>query len=402
MLLFLSLVFILLYVLPKISIDLIQIAFVKKKLNASPIILDDKDYKKAGIYAIQKLKFSICSTIYETILFFCWICFGFFVLQDFAGKLFHNPFLYSLFFLMSFFLIYMITQIPLSFYLTMILDKKFGFTKTNFLLFLKDLLRGLLLTIVFSGLIGGVLIYFISNFKIWWIYGFIFVFLVILLINVLYPTVIAPIFNTFSPLEDESLKERIEGLLEEVDFKSNGIFVMDASKRDGRLNAYFGGLGKSKRVILFDTLLEKVSSDGLLAILGHELGHFKHKDIVKNLFFNAFFIFVLFMMMGCFSQEIIEGLGIGANSGSILAFVFLISPVFGFWMMPFIGYFSRKAEYSADDFSAKLFNKTTLANALVRIVNENKAFPYSHPIYVFFYYTHPPLLDRLRALEYQF
>ncbi|WP_104696866.1 MULTISPECIES: M48 family metallopeptidase [unclassified Helicobacter] len=402
MLLFLSVIFISLYILPKIYIDLVQISFVKKKLNSSPMILGEQDYKKAGIYAIQKLKFSICSTLYECVLFFCWIGFGFFALQDFVGKFFHNPYNYSLFFLLSFFLIYTLTHIPLSFYLTMVLDKKFGFSKTNFLLFLKDTLQGLLLTLVFSGLIGYVLIYLVSNFEFWWVYGFIFIVLVVLLINVLYPTIIAPIFNKFTPLEDENLKERIEGLLEEVDFKSNGIFVMDASKRDGRLNAYFGGLGKTKRVILFDTLLEKVSSDGLLAILGHELGHFKHKDIFKNLFFTILFIFILFVLMGCFTQEILKGLGLDGNSGSIFAFIVLLSPIFSFWMMPFIGYFSRKAEYNADNFSANLFSKSTLANALVRIVNENKAFPYSHPLYVFFYYTHPPLLDRLKALEYQF
>ncbi|RDU72837.1 peptidase M48 [Helicobacter anseris] len=402
MLLLLSLVFVFLYILPKIIVDFFQISFIKKKMQEQAIILNHEDYQNAGLYAIEKLKFSIFSSLYECVVFFCWIFFGFMFLQDFIGGFFENERLYSLAFLLTFLLLYTLINLPLSYYLSMVLDKKFGFSKMSFGLFLKDTLQGLVLLIVFGGIIGYVLIYLVSYYKFWWLYGFIFVFFVIVIINMIYPTLIAPIFNNFTPLEDESLKERIKGLLESVGFESKGIFVMDASKRDGRLNAYFGGLGKVKRVILFDTLLKKVSTDGLLAILGHELGHFKHKDIIKNLFFNAIFLFILFVFMGCYTQDLLQNIGLDGNSGSIFAFIFLVASVLGFWSMPIIGYFSRKAEYNADKFGANLSSKATLANALVRIVNENKAFPYSHSLYVFFHYTHPPLIDRLKALDYTF
>lgn len=402
MLFLLSFIFVFLYILPKILIDFFQISFIKKKMQDQATILNHEDYQNAGLYAIEKLKFSIFSSLYECVMFFCWILFAFAFLQDFVGGFFENERSYSLAFLLAFLFLHTVINLPLSYYLSMVLDKRFGFSKMSLGLFLKDTLQSLMLLMIFGSIVGYVLIYLVAYYKLWWLYGFIFVFFIIVIVNMLYPTLIAPIFNNFTPLEDESLKERIKGLLESVGFESKGIFVMDASKRDGRLNAYFGGLGKVKRVILFDTLLKKVSTDGLLAILGHELGHFKHKDIIKNLIFNAIFLFILFAVMGCYTQNLLQSIGLDGNSGSIFAFIFLVASVLGFWSMPIIGYFSRRAEYNADKFGASLSSKATLANALVRIVNENKAFPHSHPLYVFFHYTHPPLIDRLKALDYVF
>ena len=176
---------------------------------------------------------------------------------------------------------------------------------------------------------------------------------------------------------------------------------MDASKRDGRLNAYFGGIGRTKRVVLFDTLLEKISKDGLLAILGHELGHFKHKDILKNLATTGVFLFALFFLAAHLPESFFAQASLPQESTTTLALIFLLSSVISFWFLPLVGYFSRKAEYRADAFGATLSSKQCLANALVRLINENKSFPSSHWLYICFYYSHPPLLERLRVLDYE-
>ena len=395
----LFLIFLLLYALPKILIDRKQLTFIRQKLDAPAVILNHEDYHKAGLYAIEKLRFSIFSTLFECALFALWLGVGFGILERAFVDMSEE--MASLCFLLGFLVIHTLINAPLSYYLTMVLDKKFGFSATSNALFFKDLIQGLVLLVLFGALIGYALIHFALYLEYWWVYAFAFVLLLVIGVNMIYPTLIAPIFNKFTPLEDESLTLRIEELMGQVGFRSSGIFVMDASKRDGRLNAYFGGLGKSKRVILFDTLLKKLSNDGILAILGHELGHFKHKDIVKNLCFNAVFLFALFAFIGLGVREVLAFGGLELHIGGVFAFIFLISPLIGFYLMPLLGVLSRRAEYRADEFGASISSKMTLANALVRIINENKSFPHSHPWYVFFHYTHPPLLERLRALGYQ-
>ena len=395
----LFLIFLLLYALPKILIDGKQLTFIRQKLDAPAVILNHEDYHKAGLYAIEKLRFSIFSTLFECALFALWLGVGFGILERAFVDMSEE--MASLCFLLGFLVIHTLINAPLSYYLTMVLDKRFGFSTTSNALFFKDLIQGLVLLVLFGALIGYALIHFALYLEYWWVYAFAFVLLLVIGVNMIYPTLIAPIFNKFTPLEDESLKLRIEELMGQVGFRSSGIFVMDASKRDGRLNAYFGGLGKSKRVILFDTLLKKLSNDGILAILGHELGHFKHKDIVKNLCFNAVFLFALFAFIGLGVREVLAFGGLELHIGGVFAFIFLISPLIGFYLMPLLGALSRRAEYRADEFGASISSKMTLANALVRIINENKSFPHSHPWYVFFHYTHPPLLERLRALGYQ-
>lgn len=395
----LFLIFLLLYALPKILIDRKQLTFIRQKLDTPAVILNHEDYHKAGLYAIEKLRFSIFSTLFECALFALWLGVGFGILERAFVDM--SKEMASLCFLLGFLVIHTLINAPLSYYLTMVLDKRFGFSTTSTALFFKDLIQGLVLLVIFGALIGYALIHFALYLEYWWVYAFAFVLLLVIGVNMIYPTLIAPIFNKFTPLEDESLKLRIEELMGQVGFRSSGIFVMDASKRDGRLNAYFGGLGKSKRVILFDTLLKKLSNDGILAILGHELGHFKHKDIVKNLCFNAVFLFALFAFIGLGVREVLAFGGLELHIGGVFAFIFLISPLIGFYLMPLLGVLSRRAEYRADEFGASISSKMTLANALVRIINENKSFPHSHPWYVFFHYTHPPLLERLRALGYQ-
>ena len=300
---------------------------------------------------------------------------------------------------MAFLAINSIFSLPLDAYKSLVIDKAFGFSKMSAPLFALDSLKSLIMTLIFGFAIAFALVWLIENIALWWIWGFVLMLFIALGANIIYPLIIAPIFNKFTPLNDEALKSRIEAIMQRVGFKANGIFVMDASKRDGRLNAYFGGFGKAKRVVLFDTLLSKVSQDELLAILGHELGHFKHKDLLKNIAIMSVVLFALFFIAGNLPQWLFESFECGKNGALTLCVLILIANLISFYFMPIINFFSRKAEYKADEFGANLTNKAHLRNALMKLVSENKAFPYSHKAFIFFYMSHPPLIERLKALE---
>ncbi|WP_334086587.1 M48 family metallopeptidase [Helicobacter typhlonius] len=395
--------FVCLYTIPSIILALLQSKHIKAEMLKPAILLESEDYRIAGEYALASLKLDIISKVVEAVVFVLWVSFGLSflntIIQSIAPNI--NPLWQGVALVLSFVIIESIIDLPLSIYKTFGLDKRFHFSNQTPRIFIADLFKTLFLSIILGGIVATLLISIIDNIALWWIAGFIALLAIVILVNFIYPTLIAPLFNKFTPLDDENLKSRIESLMNSIGFKSSGIFVVDASKHDGRLNAYFGGFGKSKRVVLFDTLLDKISADGLIAILGHELGHFKHNDIFKNIIIMACVLFALFFVVGHLPSQLFDTIGLAHNGASILVLMLLISPIIGFWFMPLIGYFSRKAEYAADEFGAGISSKHCLANALVRLVNENKSFPSSHPAYIFFYYTHPPLLQRLKALNYE-
>jgi len=219
-----------------------------------------------------------------------------------------------------------------------------------------------------------------------------------MLINMFFPTVRALFFDKVTPLEDGELKSSIEKMMDKTGFVSSGIFVSDASKRDARLNAYFGGIGKTKRVVLFDTLIEKLSPKELLAVLGHELGHFAHGDIYKNMGLMGLLLFIMFAVFGNLSEDLFLELGVSSGPGVVMVLFLLFMPVLGFIMMPLMGIVSRHNEFEADKTGAELGGGENLASALQKLVTENKSFPLSHPLYIFFHYTHPPVMERLKEL----
>ena len=394
-----TIIFWLFYTLPKLILSALQIRYVRTKMSERAVILEEREYHEAGEYAIAKGKLEMVETLLAGIIAGIWLLFGLSLLEKITAD-FAPAWLSSLLFVLLFVLLPSLVTLPLEGYRSLVLDKKFGFSKSNLKLFMLDTLKELTLTLLIASPLILAFVYIIEHFALWWLYGFLLAFVLIVLTNLLYPTLIAPIFNKFTPLENESLKESIDGLMQRAGFSSSGVFVMDASRRDGRLNAYFGGLGKSKRVVLFDTLLEKVKERELLAILGHELGHFRHGDLYKNLAFSAFLFLIIFYLAGHLPPAIFNDVNISQNPHSTLVLLLLISSPLGFWFMPLFGFLSRRNEYAADCFGAEMEDKASLANALVSLVNENRAFPHSHPAYIFFYYTHPPLVQRLEALGY--
>lgn len=389
---FLSLLFISFYTLPICIIAMLQIAHIKA--NDKVAILNESDFLIAKNYALTMQIYSILEAIFNGILFVFWVNFGLRLLSTFFVD---SGIIFQAIFVVLFLVINGILTLPLEAYKTLIIDKSFGFSKIGIKLFALDFIKSLVMMCIFGFLIAFILIFLIENVAFWWLWGFAFMLIVAILANLIYPTIIAPLFNKFTPLNDESLKFRIEAIMKQVGFSASGIFIMDASRRDGRLNAYFGGLGRVKRVVLFDTLLSKVSHDELLAILSHELGHFKHKDLLKNIVVMGVVLFVIFFIAGNLPSSLFRAFDGG--SGAMLCVLALLSNMISFYCMPFINFFSRKAEYKADEFGATLTNKADLRNALQKLVNENKAFPYSHKAFVFFYMSHPPLIERLKRLE---
>ncbi|MBX7490918.1 M48 family metallopeptidase [Helicobacter turcicus] len=382
--------------IPKLLLSLLQLGFLKKESAKEPYILEKAKFIQAAHYASLRERLSIISTLLDLVLVGFWLLFGFSALErtlDFA------PLMESVVFVLCFLVVQFVVQLPLEAYQTLVLDKAFGFAKGGVKLFVVDTLKSFVLLLVVGGILIFVLSWIILNVQNWELYAFILGAVLIVSLNVLYPTIIAPLFNKFSPLEDAELKQRINALLMRVGFKSEGVFVMDASKRDGRLNAYFAGLGRAKRVILFDTLLDKISHESLLAVLGHELGHFKHYDIYKMMalilgFFAALVFFVANMPEMLFASANLE-----MSPQASIIFLLIISAPFGFYFMLVVNFLSCKNEFNADKFGASLTTKEALANALLVLVKENNSFPLAHPLYMCFYYSHPPLMARLIALD---
>ncbi len=383
------------YVFIKILLEINEVFYIKKVFEKGPVLLNLKDYETAAIYAINKHTLNIFNALISLFLVVFWLSGGFFIINFLLYK--PDSLLSELEILGIFFAVNYVLTLPIHIWEKHI-DKKFGFNVAPWKLFFIDELKKIILFIIFGGAFFAGLIYFIDNFKNWWLWGFLFTFIVIILINILYP-IFAAIFNKFEPLKDEELKKDIEDLMSKVGFKSSGIFVMDASKRDTRLNAYFAGLGKSKRVVLFDTLLKKLDKNEILAVLGHELGHFKHKDILKNIAVVGVMLFVVFFIFGNLPDSLFKELMIPKNGANIIILALLFSEVIFFIMQPFMNLISRHNEFAADEMGAELVDEKALASALKKLVSENKHFPKVSKLYSFIYYSHPPILERLERLE---
>ncbi len=388
-----------LYVLINLYVSTMQIGYVSVAKRQAPVLMGASEFVKAGNYTIAKERLSIARTLIDYVAVLAWLSFGISSLSD---TLFvQNEALRSVAIVLSFVVINSLIALPFSLYEKFFLDEKFGFNKSSVAQFVKDTAITFALSMIFGGAVIWGITFIMSSFTLWWFWSFLFIFGVIVLINMLFPTIRALFFDKLTPLEDKELAGEIQKIMDETGFASSGVFVSDASKRDARLNAYFGGLGKSKRVVLYDTLLQKLEKRELLAVLGHELGHFAHGDLYKNMAMMGGMLFAMFALFGNFSQTIYLELGL-AQSPAIVMILFLIfMPVLGFVMMPIMGLLSRHNEYEADKMGVYLSGKggeIELANALVKLVTENKSFPLSHPIYIFFHYTHPPVVERLRAL----
>lgn len=409
MLYFLIIIYII-YTIYKISLALLQLNFIKENAKKPAVILSEADYQKAGIVSITNLKFEIFSLAFGLLVAIFWICYGVGALQEFIYAKFGvgsanleggASILIQSVFVLAFIILGGVIDLPFEIYATFVKDKKLGFSTITPKIFIADKLKALALTLIFGFLVVFALVFCVQNLgQFWWVYGFGFSFGLILLINLIYPTLIAPLFNKMSPLAEGELKSQIEILLGKCGFKSSGVFVIDAGKRDNRLNAYFGGLGASKKVVLFDTLIKKLSQSEILAVLGHELGHFKHGDILKNIALGAFMLIVIFGVFGNLATKgVFDALNLVRDGGATLIFIMLFLPILQSFLEPVMSKFSRMHEFGADRFGADNASKNDMISALKKLGSENKTFPISHPLYSAIYHSHPSLYERIKELE---
>ncbi|MDH4402006.1 MAG: M48 family metallopeptidase [Burkholderiaceae bacterium] len=296
--------------------------------------------------------------------------------------------------------------LPFSIYRQFKLEAKFGFNRMTPGLFVSDTLKGLLLGLVLGlPLLAAVLWLMAEAGTYWWLWAWGLWSGFNLLVLFIFPTWIAPFFNKFTPLTDETLASSIRALAQRCGFALNGLFVMDGSKRSAHGNAYFTGFGKARRIVFFDTLLARLTPDEIIAVLAHELGHFKHKHILKRLAFSFTGALIFFAILGWIAQQswfytdlgVIPQLG-GRNDGMALLLFFMVIPVFTFAFTPLFSWFSRKDEFEADHFATQQSSAEQLVSALVKLVDDNASTLTPDPVHSAFYDSHPPVAIRIRQL----
>ena len=296
-----------------------------------------------------------------------------------------------------------VIELPLSLYQTFVVEERFGFNKMTWRMWLVDGIKGIALGVIIGLPIAALILWLMGAAGAWWWFYAWSVWMGFnLLLMWIFPTFIAPIFNKFQPLEDETLKTRVTALMQRCGFAAKGLFVMDGSKRSAHGNAYFTGFGASKRVVFYDTLLAKLSPPEVDAVLAHELGHFKHKHIVQRMVLMFAMSFAGFALLGWLSKQLwfYAGLGVmpsldGANSALALILFMLAVPVFSFFVSPLMAQLSRKHEFQADDYAIAQTNGTDLSSALLKLYEDNASTLTPDPLFVKFYYSHPPAIERL-------
>ncbi|CAE6729320.1 M48 family metallopeptidase [Paraburkholderia nemoris] len=299
-----------------------------------------------------------------------------------------------------------VIDLPFEYYRQFVVEQRFGFNRMSKGIFFLDRLKGVLLGAAFGLPLLFVVLWLMNQAgSLWWLWTWIVWVAFQLLVLVLYPSFIAPLFNKFEPLKDEALKSRIEALMKRCGFAAKGLFVMDGSRRSAHGNAYFTGFGAAKRIVFFDTLLARLSGNEIEAVLAHELGHFKRRHVIKRMVVMFAISLVMLALLGWLTQCVwfYEGLGvrpslIGGNSGLALVLFFLALPVFLFFVTPLGSLSSRKHEFEADAFAATQTDAQDLVNALVKLYEDNASTLTPDPLYTAFYYSHPPASQRIDRL----
>ncbi len=386
-------------------LNLNHIKSLKKSLPEKLLKIFEKEKLENALnYQEEKETLDIYSKIFVIPFFYGIFIFN--IIQNYSNFInthFQNEFIRAVIFFLSFIIYNYLLSLPFNIYDIFVIEKKYGFNKMTLKLFIRDTIVSGLISIVLISIILFAIVSFIKNTgEIWWILGAIFTSLFSFFITYIYPTFIAPLFNKFETLDDENLKHEIFNISEKAKFPLDKIFKMDASKRSKHSNAYFTGFGKKKRIVLFDTLIENHSINEILAILAHEIGHYKLGHIKKMLFISTLLIFFLFFLAGnILNQQFIYncfGFSKTIYIGLFLCMIFF-APL-NFILQPFLALLSRKHEFEADRFAVKLTKqKDVLKNTLIKLYKDNLANPLPHKLYKIFYYSHPTLLERIEELK---
>lgn len=366
--------------------------------------IDLSAHQKAADYTSAKTRLMMLSAPFNALLLLGFTLGGGVQwIADLWLTTFSNSLIQGMAVILTVLLLSSLLEMPFSLYRTFVIEARYGFNKMTLAMYLVDAAKGLLLGAIFGlPLLSGVLWLMERMGANWWLYVWGVWVTFNLLLLFIYPSFIAPLFNKFSPLQDETLKMRITALLQKCGFTAQGLFVMDGSKRTSHGNAYFTGFGKTKRIVFFDTLLERLASTEIEAVLAHELGHFKRRHVLKRIVFtfalSLGFLWLLAQLME--ANWFYDGLGVTTPSTALaLLLFFMILPVFSFLLHPLMSYYSRKHEFEADAYAAQQTNAHDLASALVKMYQDNAATLTPDPLYSTFYDSHPPALMRIARLQ---
>ena len=377
------------------------------KAFASQISLSD--HQKAADYTLAKAKIAQIGILIDAAVLVGWTLLGGLSALNALVLAYMEPGLWQqVVLVLAFTLVGGLIDLPMSLYQTFVSEQKFGFNKMTWKLWLSDAIKGLLLGLLLGvPLIAMVLWLMQAGGAYWWLWTWCALVFWQLFLMAIAPNVIMPLFNKFTPLEDEVLKSRVNALMQRAGFTAKGFFVMDGSKRSAHSNAFFTGFGASKRVVFFDTLLKQLSPSEMEAVLAHELGHFKHRHIFKMMATSFVMTLIGLALLGYVSQQIwfYAGLGVtpnlmGGNEAVALLLFMLVVPVFTFLLAPISSWRSRVQEYEADAYAVSQAPVADLSSALLKLYQDNAATLTPDPLYVKFYYSHPPASLRLARMQH--
>jgi STE24 endopeptidase len=361
-------------------------------------------HRKAADYTLVKARQGRLELLYDSLLLLGWTLGGGLQWLDSlwlsAGW---SPINTGVAVILSAFIIMALLELPFSLYHTFVIEERFGFNKTTPATFIGDLARQALLMLLLGVPLAWAALWLMqSSGRLWWLYlGLLWAGFSLLMLWA-YPTVIAPLFNKFTPLDNEQLRRQIQTLLDRCGFKSKGIYIMDGSRRSGHGNAYFTGLGRNKRIVFFDTLLETLEANEIEAVLAHELGHFKRKHVQKRIVIMMLMSLAGLALLGWLIQQtwFYQGLGVTQPSHHLALLLFLmVTPVFTLFLQPLASWFSRRHEFEADDYAATQSSAGDLIRALVKLYKENASTLTPDPLYSAFYDSHPPAPVRVAHLS---
>lgn len=386
-----------------------HITYVQAHRNLVPAAFSDNitldAHQKAADYTSAKTKLALTEAVTQALFLAALTLGGGLQLIDDSWRtvLANQEIVRGVLVICSAMLIGGLIDLPFEYYKTFVVDEQFGFNKMTPAMFVNDLIKHSLVGLALGGPILLVALWLMQGAgDYWWLYLWLIWSAFNLIMLAVYPTFIAPLFNKFTPLKDENLKERIEMLLTKCGFKSQGLFVMDGSSRSSHGNAYFTGFGASKRVVFFDTLLERLNADEIESVLAHELGHFKHRHVIKRIAMMFFVSFLGLALLGWLMNQpwFYTDLGINQASNYMALMLFmLVSPVFLFLLRPIMASYSRKNEFEADDYAAKHASAKHLVKALVKLYRDNASTLTPDPLHSVFYDSHPPASIRISKLS---
>jgi STE24 endopeptidase len=365
---------------------------------------DQEKYYKSLDYHREQTNFGFITAAFSIAISLLMLYFGGFgMLDGFLRNYFQNEIILALVFFGALLVVSDLLTLPFQWHSTFVIEEKYGFNKTTVKTFFSDKLKGYLLGAVIGGGLVSLLIYLMRSIgPAFWIWFGLAASLFILFVNMFYTSLIVPLFNKLTPLPDGELKSSIEAFASRIKFPLDSIFIMDGSKRSKKANAFFSGIGRKKKIVLYDTLINNHTTEELVAVLAHEVGHFKKKHIIWGYFLSViqvfFTLFVLSLMV--FNSKLSLALG-GTQQAihlNLVAFGILFSPISGITGL-LMNLYSRKNEFEADAFAKETFDGAAMVSALKKLSVDSLSNLYPHPAYVFFHYSHPPLLQRLQALQ---